>query len=328
MVSHLWKNIPSLNWASSMTDMVEKIMVRQAELESTVRMVRQMDKNYLAFIQPTLELIDYITDRVGYTIELYGLIMLENRWPPDINMSLEEARAIERVNENEGWEAAAQYIRDHMLQKYNIDALQNLYEEWSNRSWFKHRLPLLSEAIEAHIEGRYALSVPVFLAQTEGIIADGYGHKGRLNHRRGNKHQSNECMALTDYLEDLLSSKDVLALDQFAKDYFLKNVLEGFRHGVFPMPSLSRHAIMHGADVSYNTIENSLKCILLFEYLQCSFRFVGLHGSSIYHTIDCPSLQRSKGTKRYQYKDYYEAENDGRRPCKMCVGLQGGELTS
>jgi len=74
-----------------------------------------------------------------------------------------------------------------------------------------------------------------------------------------------------EYFIKLLSKTEIYSYDQAIKTFLFNVILVGFEHGTIPKSFLSRHAILHGADTTYGTVTNSLKSILLFDYLQGKF---------------------------------------------------------
>lgn len=102
--------------------------------------------------------------------------------------------------------------------------------------------------------------------------------------------------------------------EYFKKDY----IVADFKHGIAPNSYLSRHAILHGGDTSYGTIENSLKCILLFDYIQDKFRLVSVGSGNAYHIISCPVVQRNRKSEWNLFNYHWEAEEQNKKPCELC----------
>ncbi|HDX9646726.1 TPA: hypothetical protein ROY02_003029 [Bacillus cereus] len=76
-----------------------------------------------------------------------------------------------------------------------------------------------------------------------------------------------EIHTLQQYLETLLVNEGVFSFDKQIQTFYLNTILVGFEHGEPLQSKLSRNAILHGADVEYGTEENSLKSILIFDYI-------------------------------------------------------------
>jgi len=98
----------------------------------------------------------------------------------------------------------------------------------------------------------FAVSVPTFLAQFEGLIVDLAGHVGRMNYDDLKKHVANIATAT--------GAGDIL--NTFVNDALLAK----FAHGSL-VPPFSRHAILHGGDVHYATETNSRTAILLIDQI-------------------------------------------------------------
>ena len=97
------------------------------------------------------------------------------------------------------------------------------------------------------------MSIPLLLAELEGTIAEFCEIKGKS----GMKEYKN-------YVIDILGkSKDSID-NEITKAYFVNNVLEGFFFGD-KIPRFSRHAILHGADVNFDTKVNSINLIITLD---------------------------------------------------------------
>jgi hypothetical protein len=88
-----------------------------------------------------------------------------------------------------------QDVVDVLLDKYMKHGLHDVRLAWRQDALIADRLPILLDALEAHEQQRYTLSVPVFLAQLEGLIATAKRHKGRFTRK-----------SLVQYLESIRSS--------------------------------------------------------------------------------------------------------------------------
>jgi hypothetical protein len=114
------------------------------------------------------------------------------------------------------------------------------------------RAELIAAAFAAHREGRYALSIPVLLAQADGVIHD--------KHRRQlfSKKSSANLKGVLDNLPD--DDTRAIFMAAFYVDIPLTqntNKLPASFDG------LNRHAVLHGTDPSYGTEVNSLRAVSL-----------------------------------------------------------------
>jgi len=138
---------------------------------------------------------------------------------------------------------------------------------------FEDRVPLLREGLAAHGEGRYALSIPVLLAQAEGaylgfLEGKGVSSTGMYKHEEW---AASEIEALAALLP-LGALVSFTALQGFSKtmyEQFTARVLSAAELAAlqarFPRGCLSRHAVIHGRDPAYATRENSAKALFIVD---------------------------------------------------------------
>lgn len=248
---------------------------------------------------------------IGLIYQQYPLVMYYLGWPPvDCFTMDEQSRTVSKYHQQrEQLVPLRAAIERTVLARYDDARLKAIVERWESRTLLARRLSILRPAVEAHIEGKYALSVPALLAQMEGVVADGFAHRGQMN---GVQYKA--------YVGKLLSPELLRKHDEMVKDFMVEVILAGFKHGG-PLPnSMSRHAILHGADTSYGTAATSLKVILLFDYLQGAFRLFGTPHGRAYHLLGCPALART-GPERVVFKSGFHAMQAGRQPCRRCHPL-------
>lgn len=145
-------------------------------------------------------------------------------------------------------------VTDAFLSKYREHGLKDIRRDWEKDRLIASRLPILLDALTAHEEARYTLSVPVLLAQLEGLVAAAKRHKGRFTRR-----------TLVEYLEPIKDKGS--RFQKIAARLAVETLWSDFYHGE-SIPKLSRHAILHGADVHYGTAGNSLRAILYFDNIR------------------------------------------------------------
>jgi len=194
-----------------------------------------------------------IIERNGNRLEK---MLFQLKWPPP---GLLPAILLDQISLSfENGQLTSQDIDEIFVQLYNKDRLQEMLNTWSEQGLFPHRMKILSEAIAAHIEGRFELSIPTLLPQIDGIIADINEHVGRMNTKN-----------TKDGLESIFARNS--RFDRISKTFYLSILLEDFEWQD-TIPFFSRHAILHGADTNYASASNSLRLILIFNQLQDSIR--------------------------------------------------------
>ncbi len=157
---------------------------------------------------------------------------------------------------------------EEFMQTYARSVVDKTQAEASHE--WPQRAHILEECFDAHRQGKYVLSVPVFLSQADGIYHE----------------ITTKAFLFTGH------SKRKRFMSKFPRtnmepiDFFDEEVLIGCLHNIFLEPlkanssiqentekrgrraqNLNRHGVLHGIDVDYPTEANSLRGILLIKYL-------------------------------------------------------------
>ena len=251
--------------------------------------------------------------KIEITVNTFITLMLSLGWPPILDLKPHQMELIiEKYKEAKGDDINI-HINDFLLSFYDEKTLNEKLDLWKTKDWLRTRIPILEAVIKAHLNGNYWLSVPGILTQIEGVIAYGFKYVGYRFYKEREKYF------------DLLFKKEFpfTYIHNAVRTFMNKIIFVDFGHGSAPKSFLSRHAIMHGGDTNYGTAENSLKAILLFDYLQKSFGLVSLENGGTYHLIGCPIIyKRNKVTNLKMYRTHFEAELDNKKPCKRCNPLK------
>lgn len=228
--------------------------------------------------QPILETLSKI-DWVALQVKLEALperskVAMQHAadrgWFFGWNGSLQDVMGL--VDSIDGLEASelddilAQYHRD------NLDAFSAAL-----MSCYPLRAEAVAAAVDAHKSGSrsgYLLSVPVLLAQADGILSEVTDTESALQRAKKSKDQLRASEWLKGRLADSPDSLDLLGpiLSLHANDLFKSSSQRSKAGdadgGVFN--ALNRHQVMHGVVSDYGTELNSLKA---FSFVV----FVGLH---------------------------------------------------
>ena len=141
------------------------------------------------------------------------------------------------------------FFREHL-----IDIEQELLEA------YPHRKRPLQDAFEAHREGKYSLSVLVFLAQADGIFGEKSSERKSLFAGGQRKDAVKEhASQISGFSADFLHPLKIL-LPLWMSERQRESSFETFT-------ALNRHQVLHGESVDYGTEENSLKAVSLLSYL-------------------------------------------------------------
>lgn len=152
--------------------------------------------------------------------------------------------------------------KDDEIKKMLLDAsrnqsfLQNFLRDLSGIRIFKPRLRVLEQALRAHVDGKFALSIPCMLAQIEGVLWDIAHKKGfavgtTIITSKGKQVSVKGAYLLVDQtpLYDLMT--DYLA------EFFLQKIYT----------RAFRHSVLHGRNPNYDNAEDSMKLVMLLRAL-------------------------------------------------------------
>jgi hypothetical protein len=133
--------------------------------------------------------------------------------------------------------------------------LQKLMERWFMIEEFKIREEIISDAINAHMNGKYTLSIPVLLQQFEGIFCELINKKSKVLKNQDVKRLMKTSNSDSDFL--------------IFSDFFKKVDQEILKHGTKSTDiNVFRHQIAHGSDPRYHKVPNaSVVCIILLDVL-------------------------------------------------------------
>lgn len=180
-----------------------------------------------------------------------ALIALGNHgWFLDLEMPLPELwrlkEALVEGSVKEAEESLVEYFKDkvHEIEESIIDK-------------FPHRQKMIRAAFSAHERKEYELSIPVFLAQTDGICNEVV--KQHLFLKRNKKPRT------AIYVEKIASDTYQAALLQPLAQTLPIGASEHERSEDFN--ELNRHMVLHGESLDYGTEVNSLKAISLINYV-------------------------------------------------------------
>jgi len=181
-------------------------------------------------------------------------MLLQLKWPPP---GLLPAILLDKLSLGfENGQLTAHDIDDIFVQLYNKEILLEMLNTWTERGLFKNRIKILKLAVEAHIDGKFELSIPTLLPQIEGFIAEIFNHTGRMHSKD-----------IESYVESIFVRDS--RFDKIDKVFLISTLKENFEwKGTIPF--FSRNAILHGADTNYASAPNSLRLILILDQLQNS----------------------------------------------------------
>jgi hypothetical protein len=228
-------------------------------------------------------------------------MLLGLKWPPPGHLPAALLDEISSAFEKEDIEPSE--VERLFVTYYTPPRLRQIVDAWSERGLSPRRLRIMKQVVTAHNEGHFELSVPSILPQIEGTLAEIFGHAGRISGKE-----------VRQYVR--VAFRRGSRFDKIGAAFFVDVLLDRFEWGD-PIPFLSRHAILHGADLDYMTAAKSLRLILIFDQLQGAMQYVATPTGKKYHSPNCAYIQSKR--ERRVFCDAAEAATEGCTPCAHCL---------
>ena len=180
------------------------------------------------------------------------LLLGKNGWYLDLEMSLPTLWHLKEILDEGNLSKA-----ENTLVEYFENRLSKI--EKSILEKFPCRKHLLKAAFNAHRREEYCLSIPLFLAQTDGICKEAVGQYLFM--------KSNKKPQTAIYVDQIANDTVMAAfLSPLAKTLSI-NASKSERPRNFN--GLNRHMVLHGESLDYGSKINGLKAISLVNYVGC-----------------------------------------------------------
>jgi len=156
-------------------------------------------------------------------------------------------------------------IEKEIIAAFTKEVLLEKIDRWEKLQSLKRgRFRIVKDAVIAHIERKYTLSIPVLFAQVEGELREKLGlADGQIKYNKLRIKFKNELSKSSNDFDLLVSEGIINIVDTFLKSHGLSKTMK-YR-------KISRHTVMHGLVTNYNKKSLSLKLILLFDFIQHDF---------------------------------------------------------
>ena len=176
---------------------------------------------------------------------------------------------------NQGGDISIEQIEQAFIGYYDDNNCINLREmvvSWFDSPIFFKRKDIIEDALEAHISGKFTISIPSLLPQIEGILSSitgkTAGHPGPLLKYAVELGYLDGASSLNALADDIILA---LVTDPFlfkggVGDFFTPEKFTEWikTQGIETIP-LNRHAILHGVQIDYATQANSLRVFFLLD---------------------------------------------------------------
>lgn len=199
-------------------------------------------------------------------------VMLQSGWwfTPSLLKNLPASQISEPLRAySEGDKGAITRLFMTVYHRNEFQYLDYTVGGWSKNKLFAPWMKIIKDALEAHREKKYSLSVPALLLSSEGIATDYCKRKGifaaKMRSNGGKK-----IKAAIDRKQKIDPSLKIFALDLlfeaidnrlYQHTNKLRKPRASYRH------FLNRHAVLHGLTHTYDSPKNSLQCFMLLDVL-------------------------------------------------------------
>jgi hypothetical protein len=175
----------------------------------------------------------------------------------------------------------------------NCALLRRVTDRWRSVPYLSARQAIIDDALQAHTDGMFALSIPALLPFVDGIAEDLVTQLGRIDQvqieqgaKRAKENTVKKVARLWDLGRKTPSSQVVKeVVDNMAYKQFKKG---GDIHLLF-----NRHAVLHGMTPDYGTSANSVRAFLLLD------AYVGMYLSIVaakaFYSKIAPDASESPG---------------------------------
>lgn len=247
------------NWTASLAEFKENI----DRLVSTICEPMLVAGQQVARIAPYLQEAESLRE-LNDLLAPHGWFI-----PPSVDAEMRSAIRKLMVEEEDSRGAVATLV-EHCDGELSQRIVDRACDCWA----MKDRASLLRDALLAHKEGKYTLSVPVLLSQTEGAYV---GWLTAVGERPRTPFDCKEVKRLESIAGILTLSEMMLYVclcafsraipEQLAASVNSPAALAAQKRR-FPLGFLSRHAILHGIDKDYGTRENSSKALFVIDVVR------------------------------------------------------------
>lgn len=247
-------NKPFLQEQKKIQEIFNKIKLTNdqfLDLSPYTEQIKQYKKTLKKSISPAFQELIESFDKIPVNIQNAILSLANKGWYLYIDPNMPPSRFQEIIQA-----IVDEEFTDDILIQYFEKQFKEIEESIITK--FPDRKHIIVQALEAHIRGEYYLSIPVLLAQTDGICKDKTCQYFFIS--------NNGKPEIATYVETTIATDAFKAalLNPFVQKMPI-NMNRNEREKDFN--ELNRHMVLHGESLDYGTKENSLKALSLINYV-------------------------------------------------------------
>lgn len=244
------------------------ILQSSRELAESYQLIAARIQHSMEVIADTVRSIDNVLSEMNLDAEEIGPIFEEaGLWlSPGMNMDFwYEVRRLHK--EGALTPPILQCLVIDLYHSDNYKGLKDIVSKWWSILEFLDKERFITHALEAHMSGKYTLSVPVLLIVAEGIMRDLCTNPPENPQTLINRTK--------DDFRDFLP-------ESFMKAVHKKPFLDAFVNLYLKVTpgDFNRHDTVHARDLNYDTPINSLRLFLLLEMLHNLYDLMKLRNSN------------------------------------------------
>lgn len=148
----------------------------------------------------------------------------------------------------------------------NFEHLNRMVEDWAIHPLFAPRMHILRDALEAHRQGKYTLSVPALLPQIEGILSD-YVVANDIPAKLGKIYKVYNAALGDPNSHNLARWTVATLLYQLKNNVYDRTDFDKEIEKPINRRRITRHTILHGIALKYDKPIHSLKTFVLLDAL-------------------------------------------------------------
>lgn len=164
-------------------------------------------------------------------------------------------------------------IVEGFYRRNNHEMLKHAVASWSDIEFYSPRMHIFKDALDAHISGKWTLTIPTLLPHIEGIAGEILRSNGLHIKKEiaifdgGAKTVPSSVFRNFPELEETSIKYIVISsfLDYLERTLYISSSFENSKIRI--LAKLNRHAILHGYQINYATRLNSLRCFLALDSL-------------------------------------------------------------